>query len=58
MKYESETRVVPFGNRSIRIENLTPVLPREERERRSREVEKCLFDVFSKYSSNGTNSAI
>ena len=51
MKYESETRVVPFGDGSIRIENLTPVLSEEERERCNREVEKCLYEVFSKYAT-------
>ncbi len=48
-RYQSEIRVVPFGNGTIRIENLTPILPPKERERRRREVEQRLFDVFSKY---------
>jgi hypothetical protein len=52
VKYQSEVRVVPFGNDTIRIENLTPILPPKERERRRREVEQRLFDVFSKYATN------
>ncbi len=51
VKYQSEIRVVPFGNSTIRIENLTPILPPKERERRRREVEQRLFDVFSKYAA-------
>jgi hypothetical protein len=49
-KYNSETKVVPFGDKTIMIENLTPILSPKERERRKREVEKRLFDVFSKYA--------
>ena len=48
-RYEREVKTVPFGNGTIIIENLTPVLSPKERERRKREVETCLFDVFSKY---------
>lgn len=50
IRYESETRVVPFGDRTIRINNLTPILTPKERERRRKEIEKRLFDVFSKYA--------
>ena len=49
VRFESETKTVPFGSGTIRIENLTPVLSQKERERRRREIETCLFDVFSKY---------
>ncbi len=52
VKYRSEVRTVPFGNGTIRIENLTPILPPKERERRKREVEQRLFSVFSKYADN------
>ncbi len=51
VKYQSEVRIVPFGDRTIRIENLTPILPPKERERRRREVEQSLFNVFSKYAN-------
>lgn len=51
VKYQSEIKTIPFGNKTITIENLTPILPPKEREKRRREVEKRLFDVFSKYQS-------
>jgi len=50
VKYQSEIKTVPFGDKTITIENLTPILPPKERERRRREIEKRLFDVFSKYA--------
>ena len=49
IKYESEIKIVPFGKGTIRVENLTPVLSPEEREKRKREIEKRLYDVFVKY---------
>ncbi len=52
VQYQSEIRIVPYGNGTIRIENLTPILTPKERERRRREVEQRLFDVFSKYAAN------
>lgn len=52
VKYQSEVKTVPFGDKTIVIENLTPVLPPKERERRKQEIEKRLFDVFSKYAGN------
>ena len=48
--YEHEVKTVPFGNGTITVENLTPVLPPKERERRRREIETRLFDVFHKYA--------
>ena len=39
-----------MGERTITIKNLTPILPPTEREKRKREVEQKLFDVFSKYA--------
>lgn len=50
VKYQSEIKTVPLGGKMITIENLTPILPPKERERRKREIEKRLFDVFSKYA--------
>jgi hypothetical protein len=49
IRYESEVKTVPFGGGTIRMENLTPILPPKERAKRRREVETCLFDVFKKY---------
>ena len=50
VRYQSEVKTVPFGDRTIVIENLTPILTPKERERRKREIEKRLYDVFSKYA--------
>ncbi|MCL2284953.1 MAG: hypothetical protein FWC32_01150 [Firmicutes bacterium] len=48
--------ILGFGDGMIVIENLTPILPPKERERRKREIEKRLYDVFSKYTqANKTN---
>ena len=49
--YRSETKTVPLGTGTIIIENRSPVLAPKERERRRREVEKQLFDVFVKYTN-------
>lgn len=49
-KYQSEVKTVVMGERTITIKNLTPILPPKKREKRKREVEQKLFDVFSKYA--------
>lgn len=49
-KYQSEVTTVVMGEWTITIKNLTPILPPKEREKRKREVEQKLFDVFSKYA--------
>ena len=49
-RYHTETRIVPFGERTIKINNNTPILSPKERERRRREIEQRLYDVFSKYA--------
>lgn len=49
-KYQSEVKTVVMGERTITIKNLTPILPPKEREKRKREVEQKLYDVFSKYA--------
>jgi len=50
VKYHSEIKTVPFGGKTINYESLTPILSPKERERRKKEVEKRLFDVFIKYA--------
>ena len=50
VKYRSEIKTVPLGNGTFIIENLTPILTPKERERRKKEIEKRLYDVFSKYA--------
>jgi len=50
IKYHSETVTVPMGDRIFTIENLTPILSPKERERRKKEIEQRLFNVFKKYA--------
>jgi len=49
VRYESEIKIVPFGDGKILVENLTPQLSQKEREKRKREIENRLYNVFSKY---------
>ena len=49
IRFESKVETLPFGSGTIKVENLTPILPPKEREKRKREIEIRLFDVFSKY---------
>ncbi|MBC5706483.1 hypothetical protein H8S75_00715 [Hungatella sp. L12] len=51
VKYDSEVKTAAYGERTIIIKNMTPVLPPKEREKRKQEIEHRLFDVFSKYAS-------
>ena len=51
VRFESEVKTVPFGDGTIRVENLTPILSPKDREKRRREVENRLYDVFSKYAN-------
>ena len=50
VKYQSETKTVSYGDKTITIENLTPILPQKELENRKREIEQRLFNVFIKYA--------
>jgi len=52
IKYHSEIKSVPFGSGTIQIENRTPVLSPKDREKRKREIETCLYNVFIKYEGN------
>ena len=47
--YQRETKAVAFQGKTIVLENLTPVLPPKEKERRKKEIERSLYDVFSKH---------
>ena len=55
VKYKSEIVTVPFGKGTIRIENLTPVLNEKEREKKKKEIENRLFEVFKKYDISSGN---
>jgi len=50
VKYRSEVKTAQLGGKTITLENLTPILSPKERERRKKEIEKRLYDVFSKYA--------
>ena len=47
--YQRETKSVPFQGKTIVLESLTPVLSPKEKEQRKKEIERRLYDVFSKY---------
>ena len=53
IEYRSEIKTIPFGDgKTIVIKNNTPILNSKERERRKKEIEKRLYNVFSKYAHN------
>ena len=52
-KYKSEMKTAVLGDRTITIKNLTPILPPQEQDKRNREIERRLFDVFRKYAGRG-----
>ena len=58
VKFESEVKTVPFGGGTIQVVNLTPILSQKDREKRRREIEIRLFDVFSKYRDKIQSSAV
>ena len=47
--YERETKSFAFQGKIIVLESLTPVLSPKEKEQRKKEIERRLYDVFSKY---------
>ena len=47
VKYESEIKTAVLGDRTITVKNVTPP---QERDKRNREIERRLFDVFVKYA--------
>ena len=47
--YQSEKQSVYFQGKLIVLENLIPVLSPDEKNKRKREIENHLYDVFSKY---------
>jgi hypothetical protein len=50
IQFRSEVKTVPFGEGTMTIENLTPILSPKEREKRRREIENSLYSVFVKYA--------
>ncbi|MBQ7839117.1 MAG: hypothetical protein IJ390_01295 [Lachnospiraceae bacterium] len=55
--YHRETKSVPFQGKTIVLESLTPVLSPKEKEKRKKEIERCLYEVFSKYRKAVDNPA-
>ena len=47
--YQRETKSVTFQGKTIVMESLTPVLSPKEKEQRKKEIERRLYEVFSKY---------
>ena len=43
VKYESEVKTAVFGDRTITVRNLTPVLSPQEQDKRNREIERRLI---------------
>ena len=50
VKYKSEVKSAVLGDRTITVKNLTPVFPPQEQDKRNREIERRLFEVFRKYA--------
>ena len=48
--YHKEVRTASLQGKPITLENLTPVLSPKARDKRKREIESCLFEVFIKYA--------
>ena len=48
--YQSEKQSVYFQGNLIVLEDLIPVLSQDEKNKRKREIENHLYDVFSKYT--------
>ena len=55
--YQSETKTVPFQGKNIVLESLTPVLSPKEKEKRKKDIERCLYEVVSKYIRAGDSPA-
>ena len=55
--YHRETKSVPFQGKTIVLESHTPVLSPKEKEKRKKEIERCLYEVFSKYRKAVDNPA-
>ena len=48
--YHKEVKTASFQGKSITVENLTPMLSPKARDKRKREIESCLYEVFVKYA--------
>ncbi len=50
ISYHKETTTTHFQGKMITLENLTPILSPKVRDKRKREIEGCLYQVFIKYA--------
>lgn len=50
--YQKEVHNAVLHHNLIIVENLSPVLSPQEREKRKQEITKSLYEVFKKYSDN------
>ena len=50
--YHTEAHERQYRNRTIIVENVSPVYRREEQEEIKRSIEEQLYDVFCKYMSS------
>ena len=48
---------VTYQGKSIVLESLTPVLSPKEKKKRKKDIERCLYEVFSKYRKAGDSPA-
>ncbi|MDR0813262.1 MAG: hypothetical protein LBO63_04590 [Oscillospiraceae bacterium] len=53
-KFTATAKNVVFQGKEITVTSLTPNLSHEQREKRKREIEYLLYEVFSKYASKRT----
>ncbi|WP_366800619.1 hypothetical protein, partial [uncultured Oscillibacter sp.] len=50
ISYHKEVKTASFQGRTITLENLTPIQSPKAQDKRKREIESCLFEVFIKYA--------
>ena len=55
--YAKETKTAVFQGKTITVTHITPILTPEEREKRKREIENQLYDVFVKYDKKDDSRA-
>ncbi len=56
-KYITKTRTVTADGKTYTITELTPILSPEEREKRKREIEQTLYEVYSKHEIKDRKAA-
>ena len=54
--YHKEVKTASFQGKSITVENLTPMLSPRARDKRKREIESCLYEVFEVCAGTGADA--